>query len=104
MNFKWIKHSFSCDNNLLWLLFYREASDECSNFFSSLPLGKLSETFLTSPNTSMDNFQEKLASPWIEDKDCSIDWLGRQISLMCLMDSNPVYIGVINKPIDLITK
>ena len=104
MNFKRVKHSFPCNNNLLWLLLNREASNECSYFLSSLPLGKLSKTFLTSPNTSMDNFQEKLASPRIEDKDCSIDWLGRQISLMCLMDGDPVDIGVINKPIDLITE
>ena len=32
----------------------------------------------------MDYFQEELASSWIEDKDGTIDWLCRQVTLKCL--------------------
>ena len=42
--------------------------DICCYFFCSLPLSKLTQTFLTSPNTGVNDLQEQLTGPWVEDE------------------------------------
>lgn len=41
----------------------------------------LSQTFLSCPHRSVNDFQEKLSRARIEDKDCSIDWFRGQVTL-----------------------
>jgi hypothetical protein len=52
----------------------------------------------------MDNFQEQLASPRIEDKNSTINWFGCQVSLERFMDSHSIDVSVINKPNDLVSE
>ena len=52
----------------------------------------------------MDDLQEQLACPWIQNEDRSIDRLCSQISLKGLVNGHSVYIGVIHEPDDLIGK
>lgn len=111
-----IQHSLSSDNDLFWLLFHRQGSDQSCHFLSCLPLGQLTQTFLSRPHTRVDNLQEELACPWIEDEDCSVDWLRRQVTLKrlremsrvkehavqlspsYLVNGDPVHVSVVNKP------
>jgi len=50
----------------------------------------------------MNNFQEKLTCPRIENKDRTIDRFSSQVTLKCLMDGNSINIGIIYKPNHLI--
>mmetsp|Transcript_13888 Transcript_13888/g.19296 ORF Transcript_13888/g.19296 Transcript_13888/m.19296 type:complete len:248 (-) Transcript_13888:2958-3701(-) len=104
VDFKRIQHSLSGDNDLLRLLFHRQGSNQGSNFFGSLPLGQLTKTLLTCPDTCVDNLQEQLACSRVEYEDSTVDWLGGQVTLKGLMDGNSVHISVIHEPDDLVTK
>lgn len=44
----------------------------------------LSQTLLSGPHRCVDDLEEKLACPWVEDKNGPIDWLGGQVTLKCL--------------------
>jgi hypothetical protein len=50
----------------------------------------------------VDDLEEQLASPWVEDEYGSVDGLRGEVSFECLMDGDSVDIGVINKPDDLV--
>ena len=50
MDFEGIQHALSGDNDLFGLLFHGQGSNEGGDFFGSLPLGQLAETFLTGPD------------------------------------------------------
>ncbi len=102
MHLKWVKHAFARDNNLLRLFLYWQTSNESSHFLSSLPLGQLTQSFLSSPYTRVDDLEEQLAGLGVEDKDGSIDGFRGQITLKCLVNCHSVYISVIDKPDDLI--
>ena len=78
--------------------------NEGSNFFGSLPLGQLTKTFLTSPDTGMNNLEEQLPSSRIENENGTIDRFGGEIAFERLMDRNAVHIGVIDKPNDLVAE
>lgn len=104
MDFKWVKHTLTSDDNLLGLLLNRQTSNQCSNFFSSLPLSQLTETLLTCPHTCVNNLEEQLTSSGIENEDCSIDWLCSQVTFKGLVNSNSVDVGIINEPYDLIAE
>lgn len=52
------------------------------------PLTDLSETFLAGPHRCVDDLEEELTGPRIEDEDGSIDRLGRQVALECLPKFN----------------
>ena len=62
----------------------------------------LSETFLSGPHWSMDNLQEELTGPGIEDEDSTVDWFGGQVPLERLVDGDTIYVGVVHKPNDLV--
>ena len=51
----------------------------------------------------MDDLQEELPRARVEDEDGTVDGLGGQVALKCLVDGHPVHIGVIHKPDDLCT-
>ena len=72
VNLERVQHALPCDNDLLRLFFNRQRSDQCGNFFGSLPLRKLSETLLTSPDAGVDNLQEQLPRAGVEDEDGSV--------------------------------
>jgi len=46
----------------------------------------LSKTFLSSPDGRVDDLQEELTSAGIEDEDCTVDGLRRQIALKRLKE------------------
>jgi len=50
----------------------------------------------------MNNFQKELASTWVKDKDSSIDWLGGPVTFKGLMNSDTIYVSIINKPNDIL--
>lgn len=50
----------------------------------------------------MNNFEEKLASSRIEDKDGSIDRFCGKISFKSFMDGDSVDVSIVNKPDNLI--
>lgn len=52
----------------------------------------------------MDDLQEELASPGIEDEDGTIDGFGGQVALKRLVDGHPIHVGVIHKPDDLVAE
>ena len=49
----------------------------------------------------MDDLQEELSSARIENEDCAVHRLGRQVTLEGLVDRHAVNVGVINEPDDL---
>lgn len=49
----------------------------------------------------MDDLQEQLTGAWVENEDGSIDGLGGQVTLECLVDCHTVHVGVIHEPDDL---
>ena len=69
-----------------------------------LPLGQLAQTLLASPHAGVDDFQEELTGPGVEDEDGAIDGFGGQVTLKRLVNGDPVHIGVIDKPDDLVTE
>lgn len=48
----------------------------------------LSQTFLSSPHRCVNDLEEELASPGVEDENSSIDWLCGQVTLKCLLSKN----------------
>ena len=74
------------------------------HLLSSLPLGQLTQPLLASPHTGVDDLEEELASPGVEDEDGPVDWLGGQVALEGLVDGDTVHIGVIHKPDDLVAE
>lgn len=104
MNLKRIEEAFACHNQLFGLFFNRQRSDQCSDFFGSLPCGQLAKTLLTSPDTRVNDLQEQLPGLRIEDKNCPVDRLGRQIPLKRFVNSYPVNVGVVNEQLSLVAE
>lgn len=75
-----------------------------TDLLSSLPLGQLTQPLLASPHAGVDDLEEELASPGVEDKDGPIDGLGGQVALKGLVDGDTVHVGVIHKPDDLVAE
>lgn len=67
-----------------------------------LPLGQLTETLLTGPDGCVNNLQEQLSSSGVENKDGTVDGLGRQVTLERLVDGDSVHVGVVDEPDDLV--
>jgi len=58
MHLKRVEHAFAGHDHLLRLFFDWQRADQGSDFFSRLPFGELTQTFLTSPNTRVNYLQE----------------------------------------------
>ena len=86
-----------------WKFAYKQQGSKMY-LFSSLPLGKLSQPLLASPNTGVNDLEEQLTRPGIEDEDGAIDRLGGQVTLKGFVDGHTVHVGVIHKPDDLVTE
>ena len=72
VHFERVKHALAGDDDLLRLLFDRERTNQCGHFFGSLPLGELPKTLLSGPNACVDDFEEQLSRPRVEDKDGAV--------------------------------
>ena len=80
-------------------------STDCStHLLGRLPLGQLSETLLSGPDGGVDDLEEELPRPRVEDEDGPVDRLGRQVALKGLVDGDAVHVGVVHKPDDLVAK
>lgn len=75
-----------------------------ADLLGGLPLSQLAQTLLASPHTGVDDLEEELTSPGVEDEDGPIDGLGGQVALKGFMDGHTVHIGVIHKPDDLVAE
>ena len=104
MDFKGVKHSFPCHDDLLRLVFNRQAPDESCDLLRSLPLGELPESLLAGPNAGVDDLEEQLARAGVEDEDCAVNRFGGEVALVCLVDGDSVYIRVVNEPDNLVGK
>ena len=74
------------------------------HLLSCLPFGQLTQTLLTSPHAGVDDLEEELTSPGVEDEDGPIDGLGGQVALKRLVNRDTVHVGVIHKPDDLVAE
>jgi hypothetical protein len=74
---------------------------KATHLLSCLPLGQLAQTLLACPHRGVDDLQEQLSSPRVEDEDCPVDWLCRQVTLKRFVDGHTVDVRVIHKPYDL---
>ena len=50
----------------------------------------------------MDDFEEELAGPWVENEYCSVNGLGREVALVRLMNRNAVDVCVVDEPGNLV--
>ena len=98
MHFEGIEHALARDDDLLGLLFDGERANERGNFFGCLPLGKLAQTLLTSPDARVDDLEEELARARIEDEDGAVDGLGHQVAVKGLVNGHTVNVGVVHEP------
>jgi hypothetical protein len=73
------QHALSSDNDLLRLFFDRQGTDQCCNLFGCLPLCELAEPLLTSPYARVNDLEEQLPRPRIEDKNSTVCDASRQI-------------------------
>lgn len=81
--------------------------DRCGGgtyLFCCLPLGQLAQALLASPHAGVDDLEEELTSPGVEDEDSTVDGFGGQVALKSLVDGHPIHIGVIHKPDDLVAE
>ena len=72
VHFERVQHALARDDDLFRLLFDRQRTHQSGDFFGGLPLRELTETFLSSPDARMDDFEEKLARPRVEDEDGTV--------------------------------
>ena len=66
------QHALSSDDDLLRLFFDRQGTDQCCNLFGRLPLRELPKTLLTSPHARVNNLEEQLPRPRIEDENSAV--------------------------------
>ena len=104
MHFEWIQKALSRHNELLGLFFDGERTHQSGNFLGSLPLRQLSKTFLSCPNTGVNDLQEQLSGPRVENEDGAVDWLGGQIAFKCLVDGDAIDVCIIDEQLDLIVE
>ena len=102
MDLERVQHALPGHDDLLGLLLHRQGPDKGSNLLGRLPLGQLSQPLLSSPHRGVDNLEEQLSCPRVEDEDGSVDGFSCQITLECLVDCDPVHVGVVHEPDDLV--
>jgi len=66
------QHALPGDNDLFGLFFDWQRANQCRNFFGCLPLSQLPETFLTSPDACMNDFEEQLPRPGVENENSAV--------------------------------
>ena len=72
MDFERIQHALARDDDLFRLLFDRQRTHQSGDFFGGLPLRELTKTFLSGPDARMNDLEEKLARPRVEDEDGTV--------------------------------
>ena len=89
MHLQRIQHTLTGDDDLLGLFLYRQRTNEGRHLLGRFPLGQLAQTLLAGPHRGVDDLQEQLAGPRVEDEDGAVDRLRRQVALERLVDRHP---------------
>ena len=55
MNFERVEHAFTSDNDLFWLFFNWQTSNQCCDLLGCFPFSKLAKTFLARPDTRVND-------------------------------------------------
>lgn len=93
-----VQHSLPRHDDLFRLLLDREGPDQGSYFLCRLPLSELAQPLLSGPHDRVDDLEEELAGPGVEDEDGSVDGFGSQVTFEGLVDGDAVHVGVVYKP------
>ena len=99
-----VEQTLARHDELLRLLLDRQGPDERRHLFGRLPLGELAETLLARPDAGVDDLEEQLARPRVEDEDGAVDGLRRQVALERLVDRHAVDVGVVDEVLDLVAE
>jgi len=52
----------------------------------------------------MDDLQEKVTTLWVENEDCTVNWLRSEITFECLVNGYSIHISVVYEPNDLVAE
>mmetsp|Transcript_24497 Transcript_24497/g.79136 ORF Transcript_24497/g.79136 Transcript_24497/m.79136 type:complete len:322 (-) Transcript_24497:5563-6528(-) len=104
VDFEWIKHALASDDDLLRLFLDRQRPNQRRDFLRGLPLGQLAQPLLTRPDRRVDDLQEELARPRIENEDAPVNGLRRQVTFEGFVDGDPIDVRVVDEPDDLVRK
>ena len=52
----------------------------------------------------MDDLQEKVTTLWVENEDCTVNWLRGEITFECLVNGYSIHISVVYEPNDLVAE
>ena len=99
MHLERVEHALARNDDLLGLLLDGEGADERRDLLRRLPLRQLSKALLACPDGGVDDLEEELTRSWVEDEDCAVDRLRRQVALESLVDRDTVDIRVVDKPV-----
>ena len=72
VHFERVQHALACVDDLLRLLFDWQRTNQGCHFFRSFPLRQLPKTLLSGPDARMNDLEEELTRPRIEDEDCAV--------------------------------
>ena len=78
--------------------------DERRDLLCSLPLAELAEPALAGPGGGVDDLEEELAGPGVEDEDHAVDGLGGEVALEGLVDGHTVDVRVVQEPDDVVVE
>mmetsp|Transcript_51851 Transcript_51851/g.121766 ORF Transcript_51851/g.121766 Transcript_51851/m.121766 type:complete len:1251 (+) Transcript_51851:175-3927(+) len=102
MHLQRVEHALARHDDLLRLLLDGQRPDQRRHLLGRLPLGQLSEALLSRPHRRVDDLEEELSGPRVEDEDGAVDGLRRQVALERLVNRHAVHVGVVDKPDDLV--
>ena len=72
VNLERVQHALPRDDDLLRLLLDRQRTHKSRHFFGRLPLRQLSKTLLPCPDARVNDLQEELTGPRVEDEDGTV--------------------------------
>ena len=102
MHLQGVQHALARHDNLLGLLLHGKRADKSGNLLGRLPLRQLPQTLLSCPDGRVDDLEEELPGPRVEDEDGSVDGLGGEVALEGLVDGDAVHVRVVHEPDDLV--
>mmetsp|Transcript_63136 Transcript_63136/g.136700 ORF Transcript_63136/g.136700 Transcript_63136/m.136700 type:complete len:725 (-) Transcript_63136:4486-6660(-) len=96
-----VQHALARHDDLLRLLLHGQRADQRRDLLGGLPLRQLRQALLAGPHRGVDDLQEELSGPRVEDEDRAVHRLRRQVALEGLVDRDAVHVGVVDEPDDL---
>lgn len=66
------QHALTRHDDLLWLFLHGQRTDQSGNFFGRLPFRQLTQTLLSGPHACVNDLQEQLARPRVENENGSV--------------------------------